>query len=268
MSEPAAASVQYLRSARARAQIGTVLTLPGAVSSELLAEPFDLVWIDLEHGALGRIDAQQMLLGAQAAGALAFVRVGQADASSLVGPMLDAGADGIVVADVREEAQAVWLTALTRYPPDGRRGFGPRRSALRGRTWQPDGGRQPQLWLQIESQQGVAAAEEIARTPGVDAVLVGVADLCLDLGIPVGLTDSRLQDALLVVADAATRSGVVFGLAGPLQKVGELGVVLEDTSVLVHSTDARLCAAAVDDAALTLRGVVTDARTLPGGLDG
>jgi 2-keto-3-deoxy-L-rhamnonate aldolase RhmA len=32
--------------------LGTVLTLPGVVLAELLAEPLDFVWIDLEHGAL------------------------------------------------------------------------------------------------------------------------------------------------------------------------------------------------------------------------
>ena len=96
--------------------VGTVLTLPGAVTAELLAEPFDLVWIDLEHGALGRGEAQDMILGAQAAGALAFVRLAMPDADGLVGAMLDAGADGIVAADVRGPSQAAWLVGLDALP--------------------------------------------------------------------------------------------------------------------------------------------------------
>ncbi len=131
--------------------IGTVLTLPGAVIAELIAEPFDVVWIDLEHGALDRAQAQEMILGAQAAGTLALTRLAQSDAGGLVGAMLDAGADGVVIADVRTAVQAEWLATLLQYPPTGLRGYGPRRSTLRGRTRHED--RDPaRLWLQIESQ--------------------------------------------------------------------------------------------------------------------
>jgi 4-hydroxy-2-oxoheptanedioate aldolase len=232
--------------------IGTVLTLPGAVSAELFSEPLDVVWVDLEHGALGRTEAQEMILGAQAASTLALVRVGIADAAGLVGPMLDAGADGIVAADVRNPEQAQWLASLTQHPPDGRRGYGPRRSMLRGRT---HGERRDRtgLWMQIESQEGVAAVEAIAHTRGLDALVVGIADLCIDLGIPIGLSDPRLHDALHSISAAADHAGVRFGLAGPLHPVAQLGGLLDAVSVLVHSTDARLCAATVDSLATTLR---------------
>jgi 4-hydroxy-2-oxoheptanedioate aldolase len=247
--------------------VGTVLTLPGAVSAELVAEAFDVVWIDLEHGALGRGEAQEMMLGAQAAGALAFVRLGITDAEGLVGAMLDAGADGIVAADVRDVAQADWLTSLMHHPPKGRRGYGPRRAALRGRRG-PAPLESPELWLQVESQEGVAAAVELALTPGVDALVIGVADLCFNLGIQIGLTDSRLRDAIRAVHSAAEQAEVRFGLAGPLQPADALGSLLQDVNVLVHSTDARLCAAAVDQAAQSLRFAQPASRSLSGGADG
>lgn len=235
--------------------IGTVLTLPGAVTAELVAEPFDLVWIDLEHAALGLGEAQEMILGAQAAGALAFVRIGMARADGLVGPMLDAGADGIVAADIRSAAQAQEVAGLLRRPPAGRRGYGPRRAGLRGRTRNGQPPARPQLWVQIESQEGVADAAAIARTPDVDAVIVGIADLCVDLGISIGLGDRRLHDALWSVSDAVslTLDETPFGLAGPLHPIVSLGDLQHLARVLVHSTDARLCAAAVDQAADALR---------------
>ena len=239
--------------------VGTVLTLPGAVTAELLAEPFDVVWIDLEHGALGRAEAQEMILGAQAAGALALVRLGMSDAEGLVGPMLDAGADGIVAADVRVAAQAESLAALMRYPPKGRRGYGPRRAALRGRTRPSETADPPYLWVQLESQEGVGAAEEIARTRGLDALVVGIADLCIDLGIEIGLSDSRLHDALRSVSHAAELARVRFGLAGPLQPAEQLGDLLDAATVLVHSTDARLCATRVDSVARALRELAHNA---------
>jgi 4-hydroxy-2-oxoheptanedioate aldolase len=242
--------------------VGTVLTLPGAVPAELLAEPFDVVWIDLEHGALDRAQAQEMILGAQAVKTLAFVRVGAADAERLTGPMLDAGADGIVAADVRSGEQAEALAMLMRYPPKGRRGYGPRRSLLRGRSW-PDERDPARLWLQIESQEGVAAAHEIALAPGADALIVGIADLCTDLGIQIGLADPRLHDVLRAIRTAAEHVGVRFGLAGPLQPAEQLGDLLGAASVLIHSTDARMCAATVDSVARTLRGCAHHPFTAP-----
>ena len=50
-------------------QVGTVLSVPGALYAELLARHFDFVWIDLEHGALGPAEMQEAVIGVQAAGA-------------------------------------------------------------------------------------------------------------------------------------------------------------------------------------------------------
>jgi 4-hydroxy-2-oxoheptanedioate aldolase len=237
---------------RLRPQVGTVLTLPGAVTAELFAEPFDLVWIDLEHGALGRAEAQEMILGAQAAGAFALARIGLAEAETMIGPILDAGADGIVIADVRKHAQVEWVASLMRYPPKGRRGYGPRRSTLHRRIKGLEPSAPPRLWVQVESQEGVSEAKAIASTGIVDAMVVGIADLCTDLGIQIGLNDARLRDAIRSVRDAATPRGVLFGLAGPLYPCEHLDGLLDEASIRVHSTDARLGAAAVDEIAQAL----------------
>jgi len=226
---------------------GTVLTLPGVVAAELLAEPFDLVWIDVEHGALGPHDAQELILGAQAAGTRAFARI-PADAHALLAVLLDAGADGIVLADVRDAATVAAAASRLAHPPAGTRGFGPRRVALRGRT----AGRpavRPALWAQVESAAGVAAAAALAAH--ADALVVGAADLSFALGVPLDLSAPVLLDAVAAVRSACARAGVPFGLAGPLDTAPP--ELLAGASLLVHATDARLCAAAVDGAAAWLR---------------
>lgn len=239
-------------------QVGTVLTLAGATLAELLAEPFDVVWVDLEHGALGRFEAQEAILGAQAAGAHALVRV-PADARQLAAVMLDAGADGIVLADVRSAAVAAAAVASLTHPPGGTRGWGPRRLGLRGRR--TDGAAPaPAVWAQIESREGVDAAREIAAMAGVDALVVGTADLSFALGAPLDLSSSALLDAVATVREACTAAGVAFGVAGALDTTPR--AVLAGASILVHSTDARLCAGAVDRAAEWLRAVRSDPESL------
>jgi 4-hydroxy-2-oxoheptanedioate aldolase len=227
--------------------VGTVLTLPGAAAAELLAEPFDLVWIDLEHGALGPGEAQDMALGAQAAGAYALARI-PADAHALMTVMLDAGVDGVVLAGVGEPGQARAAVERAAHPPDGTRGWGPRRVSLRRRS----GGNPPvpSIWVQIESAEGVRRAGEIASVRGIDAVVVGTADLSFSLGASLDSQSPELLGAVERVREAS--AGVAFGLAGAVDRLPP--AAREGACLLVHSTDARICAQAVDDAAARLRG--------------
>jgi 4-hydroxy-2-oxoheptanedioate aldolase len=235
---------------------GTVLTLPGATAAELLAEPFDLVWVDLEHGALGALDAQEMIIGAQAAGTYALVRL-PAEAHGLMTAMLDAGADGVVLADVAHPATAIAAIERVAHPPDGTRGWGPRRLTLRQRGT----GRRPprpSVWVQIESAEGVRRVEQIASVPGLDAVVVGTADLSFSLGAPLDTRAPELLHAVETVRRATRSAGVALGVAGALEAMAPAAYA--GASILVHSTDARLCADAVDDAAAWLRGVLESDR--------
>jgi len=231
---------------------GTVLTLPGATAAELLAEPFDLVWVDLEHGALGALDAQEMIIGAQAAGTYALVRLAPG-AHGLMTAMLDAGADGVVLADVGRPDTAVAAIERVAHPPEGTRGWGPRRLTLRQRGT----GRRPprpSVWVQIESVEGVAHVEQIAAVPGIDAVIVGTADLSFSLGAPLDTYAPELLHAVATVRRATRSAGVALGVAGALDAAAPAAYA--GASILVHSTDARLCAGAVDDAAAWMRGVL------------
>ena len=231
-----------------RRLVGTVLTLPGAALAELLAEPFDVVWIDLEHGALDLAAAQDLLIGAQAAGAAALVRL-PADAERLMAAVLDAGADGIVLADVRDAATAAAAAERLLHPPDGVRGYGPRRAATRGRT-RAAVPRRPALWAQIESRAGVAAAGAIAAVGAVDAVAVGTADLSFALGVPLRMDAPELLDAVAAVRDACA-GAAAFGVAGALD--GAPPELLAGAAFAIGGTDARLWAASADQAAARLR---------------
>src|SRR4029079_5642750 len=76
--------------------LGTVLTLPDVALAELTATHVDFVWIDLEHGALDRRHVARLAIAARSAGAESFARIGSA-ADATLGPVLDAGVDGVVV---------------------------------------------------------------------------------------------------------------------------------------------------------------------------
>src|SRR5919197_651800 len=112
---------------RREPMLGTVLTLPSVPLAELAAGPFDFVWIDLEHGALGAADVPSLAVAARSAGAGVFVRLPGPEPGDLAA-ILDAGVDGVVVPHVESAAGARRLVTRLRYPPRGTRGFAARRA--------------------------------------------------------------------------------------------------------------------------------------------
>ena len=216
-------------------RVGTVLSLPGALVAEMVGRHFDVVWIDLEHGALGPREMQDAVIGVQASGADAVVRV---PLGAPFAAILDAAADGIVVPCVETADQAAEAVARLRPAPAGARGYGPRRLALR------PGPELPSCTVQIETRQGVAAAGLIAAVPGVDALVVGCADLTHDLGEPLCFDSEEFWSSLAAVREAAEKADTVFGVAGLPR-----GPAPEGAGIVITGTDIRLFDSALSQAA-------------------
>ena len=236
--------------ARLRARglvIGSVITLPDVSLAELTAGPADFVWIDLEHGALGIADVQPLAIAARAAGAAALVRV-ESPESALLGAVLDAGVDGIVAPGVESASQVYKLTRRLRYPPAGTRGFAARRTPANREV-----AHDPLCLVQIETQAGVQHAADIAGVEGVDALVVGCADLSLALGEePIGAS-AALEEAVGLVQEAAAGAGLPSGVAGPADPDRLLQLAAGRSTCLVMSADVRIYTRAVESQLSQLR---------------
>jgi 2-keto-3-deoxy-L-rhamnonate aldolase RhmA len=245
--EESESAESFADSIRARRWLlGTVVSSPDPVLAERLAQWFDFVWIDMEHSALTIRDAQVLAIATKAGGAASLVRVARPD-SELLGAVLDAGVDGIVAPRVESGVDAARLVERMRYPPRGSRGFAPRRST--GGNAARNGPAQLSdvaCIVQIETQEGLSCLSEIAGTDGVDALVVGTADLSFDLGRPLDMKSPPLVSAVGAVSDAAARSSKAWGVA-----IGEhpdwlLRLRAHGASLLVFSSDARIYAEAVE----------------------
>ena len=246
--------------------LGTVLTLPGVALAELLAEPLDFVWIDLEHGALDAGDVAPLSVAARAAGCAALVRLASSDR---VPAILDAGVDGVVAPRVESAAEARQLVDRLRHPPRGSRGFAARRASAYGRAAAPAPGlpaatsrdgaaarssaADPLLFVQIESAAGVEGAAEIALVDGVDALVVGCADLALALGGTLEPASPRVREAIAQVQGGAEAAGIASGVAGPDDPALLRELAGDRSTLLVCAADVRIYARAVDDLVERLR---------------
>ena len=146
---------------------------------------FDMIWIDMEHTAIGIESLQNNLIAARAGGTPAFVRIPWND-KVLAKPVIDMGPEGIIFPYVRTADDARAAVASCEYPPAGERGYGPLRALDYGGIAQTDYVDRiyREMWriIQIEHIEAVEALDEILEVEGIDAYVVGPNDLSASMG--------------------------------------------------------------------------------------
>lgn len=170
------------------------------------------VTVDLQHGMLGFSDALAMLQAISATPATPMVRVPALDPAQIM-HLLDAGAYGIICPMISTPEQAAELVSACRYPPAGRRSFGPSRGLLYGGTdYVAQADETVMVIPMIETAVAVARIDEILNVAGIDMIYVGPNDLAFELDGHVGHPRPKSEAALLEVLDAATRRGIPAGI--------------------------------------------------------
>jgi 4-hydroxy-2-oxoheptanedioate aldolase len=66
----------------------------------------------------------------------------------------------------------------------------------------------------LETPRAIENAEQIAAVPGIDVLLLGTNDLCLELGIPGQLEHERVVNAIDTVVRVCQKHGKWPGLGG------------------------------------------------------
>ncbi|MCW2781807.1 MAG: hypothetical protein JWR35_2256 [Marmoricola sp.] len=169
------------------------------------------VIFDAEHTGWGWETLTTLVATTRPTGAEAFIRVPAAE-RSYISRALDIGATGLMIPMVESAEQARDIVSWANYPPLGVRGaaFGiahddyvPGDSADYMRRSNAD----HLLIAQIETVEGLAAADEIAAVPGIDVLWVGQYDLTNSMGIPGDFHHPDYLAALDRVSAAAARAG-------------------------------------------------------------
>ena len=197
-----------------RLLIGASIYLTDPRASEALADSVDFLWIDLEHNAMSPEVLTGHLLAARGKNKPTFVRVA-GGSTPFIKPVLDAGADGIVVPQVRSAEEVRQIVADCRYPPVGRRGFGPlvptNYGRIGGMTYAAQADQNLFVAVMIETIEAVRAIDEIVSIPGLDSVVLGPWDLSGSLGVLGELEHPTVVAAVEEVIARARTAGVSVG---------------------------------------------------------
>jgi len=180
----------------------------------------DFVWFEMQHSTMSWDEVRRMILACPGVdGGAPFIRMPDALEANIQ-KATDLGAVGIIVPTVDDALEARDAARFSRYPPTGRRssGGGSFGQAWPGVNYRATINDNMLVTVMIETLEGVANAEEIAATAGVDVIILGNNDLSSFSGW--SQNDPRYQDAVIKVHNAALKYGKYFGNAGQQYRTG------------------------------------------------
>ncbi|MXO67100.1 HpcH/HpaI aldolase family protein [Altericroceibacterium endophyticum] len=172
-----------------RGLLGTWVKLPSFETVQMLGQAgFDFVVVDMEHAPHSLQRAVELVFCAQSCGMAALVRL--PDHSGMtIQPLLDGGADGLLIPRVTAPAIAQSLTRRMTFAPAGERGLG---TTSRAGQWGlgamedylARGTHECARIVQLEDWQSLESARDFAQLEHVDGLFIGHGDLYLSSGKP------------------------------------------------------------------------------------
>ena len=179
---------------------------------------YDWLFIDMEHNSMDIDIASQISVAAQDAGITPIVRVPDF-AHHHATRVLDCGAMGVVFPHVENADIAKKLVSYCLYPPKGHR-------SMTGVLPQLDFKQQAiadvahtindnmLIVIMLESPEAIANVDSIAEVDGIDVILIGTNDLCMEMGIPGDYSNPKVKDAYSKVIEACKKYRKTPGMGG------------------------------------------------------
>jgi 2-keto-3-deoxy-L-rhamnonate aldolase RhmA len=181
----------------------------------LMAAGFQWAFVDTEHGGFDLETVQDICRVSNLIGFVPVVRVTDLQ-YPLVSRALDVGAGGIIFPRVESPEVLEKAVSWTKFPPVGIRGYG---LTTVNTNYEPLSIAQVMehsndntlVCFQIETKRALEAREELLSVPGIDAVMIGPADLSISLGVPGDFQHPKMVEAMEAIRDSCVRHKIAPG---------------------------------------------------------
>ncbi len=176
---------------------------------------FHWAFVDCEHGGFDLETVQDLCRIAPTYNFAPILRVADLQ-YSLVARYLDVGAQGIIFPRVESPELLERAVSWCKFPPVGIRGFGLNafhfdHQALSMPEMIDNLNEHTMVVLQIETKKALDAREELLSVPGIDAVMIGPADLSISLGVPGEFQSPLVVDAMEAIKESCNKRGIAPG---------------------------------------------------------
>ncbi|HKP80230.1 MAG TPA: aldolase/citrate lyase family protein [Phenylobacterium sp.] len=231
-------------------QLGLWCTLSTAFAAEAVAGAgFDWLLLDTEHSPGDVLTVLGQLQALAGFGEVAAVVRPASNDPVLIKRFLDLGAQSLLIPYVQSAEEARQAVAAVRYPPHGMRGVSALTRATQFGRYADYAARADDeiaLLVQIETQAGLDALEEIAAVDGVDGVFIGPGDLAASLGLIGQLSHPTLvgavEDAIGRIVRAGKAAGILTSDVQFAKRCQDLGTTFTavgvDVGILARGADA------------------------------
>jgi 2-keto-3-deoxy-L-rhamnonate aldolase RhmA len=223
--------------------VGIWSNLGSPTVTEIMANVgLDFILFDMEHSPLTVETLAENLRALNGTDCVPLVRVPSND-PVFIKRVLDIGAMGILVPDIRNKEDALKAIQACKYPKEGIRGFASTRASVYGLNlhYPTEANREIIVILHIESLEGVRNIENILSVEGIDAVNLGPGDLSFDMFGAEGREKDNsekyqkaVDETLKKVVEAAGRRGI------PVIGHGSTKVVGNDAWLVMTSLRDRI----------------------------
>ena len=198
-----------------KATFGAIVTMPSPQVAQVMSRAgLDFLLIDMEHGPIDLAAAHSLILATAGTDTVPFARIA-ANLPWLAKPLLDFGALGICVPMVCSKAEAEEAASALRYPPVGKRMWGPFYAPLRWdmpmRDYMLAADSDVLSMITIEHPNAVRDIEQIVAARGVDVAIIGPGDLATSLGFHGQVDHPEVQAAIREAEKGILKSPVVLG---------------------------------------------------------
>ena len=179
---------------------------------------YDWLFIDMEHNSMDLDIASQISVAAQDAGITPIVRVPDFSHHHAT-RVLDCGAQGIVFPHVDDARTAKTLVSNCLYPPNGNRSMTGILPQLDFKKYAISDvskiiNEDVIIVIMLESPTAIENVEEIASIDGIDVLLIGTNDLCIEMGIPGQYDHEKVKSAYIKVINACNKNNILPGMGG------------------------------------------------------
>ena len=175
---------------------------------------FDFAIIDMEHGPLHTLVAEDLCRAADCVGLSPVVRVRKNDAPQIQ-RALDIGSAGVQIPQIETKQDAEAAVQAAKYNPIGSRGlsFNTRAGLYTAAGTQITDklNEESLVVVHVEGKRGVDNIAEIVSVPHIDVIFLGPYDLSQSLGIPGQVRDSRVIDLMEKSVATIRNAGKVAG---------------------------------------------------------
>lgn len=180
---------------------------------------FDVVWVDLEHGASDFARAEALCHAIEAGGAAPVLRVSSSERWHVL-RALEIGARIVVVPMVNTAEQGREIVRHGKFPPVGERGFNLRSRGVEYglkevRATFEHANAATHLFAQIEVKEAVEHVDEILAVEGISGIFIGPGDLSVSLGVPGEFDDRAVIDVSVRCIGQARERGLHAGILAP-----------------------------------------------------